>query len=490
MPMPLRDASGSLLRHVAAGLLATAAVFASGAGSDARAAHLGMGFRVGEVTQDSAIVWTRITATGERNRTGFRDPQRQEPRVDEYVPSPVKVADREGEIGGAPGEVRVGISTGGAGPVRWTAWEAVAAEHDFTRQFRLTDLQPATRYAVKVEARAREGAPVSAAAAGSFGTPAAAGTFQEVHFGVVTCQGYWDLDHPEGYHIYPAMAKQGLDFVVPAGDCVYLDSDAPRARTVELARHHWHRMYSLPRLVRFHLTVPGYWEKDDHDAWCNDCWPTMKSPWMNPLTFEQGLRIFREQVPMGERTYRTVRWGKGLQVWFVEGRDFRSPNTMPDGPDKSIWGAEQKKWLTESLKASDATFRVLVSPTPIVGPDRGNKGDNHANAAFRTEGDWFRGWVKDQGLRNFYVCCGDRHWQYMSLHPTGLREFSCGAASDEHAGGNPPQDKEIQPFLRVKGGYLSVNVDRRNEVPWIALRHHDVHGAVVHEFAEPAAGAK
>ena len=45
---------------------------------------------------------------------------------------------------------------------------------------------------------------------------------------------------------------------------------------------------------------------------------------------------------MGEQTYRTFRWGKDLQIWLVEGRDFRSPNNMPDGPDKTIWGAEQK----------------------------------------------------------------------------------------------------------------------------------------------------
>ncbi|MDB6006750.1 MAG: hypothetical protein JWR15_3737, partial [Prosthecobacter sp.] len=27
----------------------------------------------------------------------------------------------------------------------------------------------------------------------------------------------------------------------------------------------------------------------------------------------------------------------------TDGRDYRSPNKMPDGPDKTIWGAEQKE---------------------------------------------------------------------------------------------------------------------------------------------------
>src|SRR6185436_6509670 len=91
---------------------------------------------------------------------------------------------------------------------------------------------------------------------------------------------------------------------------------------------------------------------------------------MLPLIFAEGLGIFREQVPMGERTYRTFRWGKGVQVWFVEGRDFRSPNTMKDGPTKTIWGKEQKQWVFDTLRKSDADFKILISPTPLVGPDR------------------------------------------------------------------------------------------------------------------------
>jgi len=66
-------------------------------------------------------------------------------------------------------------------------------------------------------------------------------------------------------------------------DDVILVDDASRDRTVELARHHWHRMYSLPRHIMFHRKVPGYWEVDDHDSWVNDCWPTMEAKWMLPL---------------------------------------------------------------------------------------------------------------------------------------------------------------------------------------------------------------
>lgn len=447
-------------------------------------AEMAMGFRVGEVTQDSAIIWTRITKNSERNWDGFVDPAKREPKVDEYTPHPVRVDDRQGATPGAPGVVRVTWSTnkdltGG----RTSRWTTVKAEKDFSHQFHLSGLKPATRYYVKVESRDEPNADDRATATGSFGTAASADQWQDVSFGVVTGQSYWDLDHREGYHIYPAMQKQNLNFLVPTGDTVYLDSESPRARTVELARFHWHRMYSLPRHVEFHRFTPGYWEVDDHDTWANDCWPTMKAKWMNPLTFEQGFNIYTEQVPMGRDLYRTIRWGKGLQVWVVEGRRYRSPNTMKDGPDKTIWGKEQLAWLKKTIMESDADFRVLVSPTPIVGPDRDKgKNDNHSNDAFTYEGDLFRSWTAEMKLNNFYTCCGDRHWQYMSIDPKSkLREFSCGPASDKHAGGNPHQP-DWQPFLRVKGGYLTVNVFRADGTPTIAFRHHGVHGKVVHEF--------
>jgi alkaline phosphatase D len=210
----------------------------------------------------------------------------------------------------------------------------------------------------------------------------------------------------------------------------------------------------------------------------------MTPEFMLPMTFADGLRLFREQVPMGDGpTYRTFRWGKDLQVWLVEGRDFRTPNPEPDGPDKSIWGAEQKAWLKRTMLESDATWKVLVSPTPIVGPDRARKRDNHANEAFATEGREIRQWLAANFPDTAFIACGDRHWQYHSIDPaTGVHEFSCGPASDEHAAGSPGFEPDSHRFHRMLGGFLSVSVDRPDGVPTIAFRFHNVDGAVQHEY--------
>ena len=228
--------------------------------------------------------------------------------------------------------------------------------------------------------------------------------------------------------------------------------------------------------------MASYFIKDDHDTWQNDCWPTMDRDCMGTFTFQQGLGVFREQVPMGTSTYRTRRWGKDLQIWMVEGRDFRSANTDADGPDKTIWGEKQKAWFKKTVLASDATFRILISPTPLVGPDRTGNSDNHANKAFQHEGRELRGFLATQ--KNMAVICGDRHWQYMSIHPDSkVREYSCGPVSNKHAGGWKQSDfvRTHHRYLNVIGGFLAVTVERQNGVPTATFRFLDAEGELCYE---------
>jgi alkaline phosphatase D len=263
-----------------------------------------------------------------------------------------------------------------------------------------------------------------------------------------------------------------------AGDVVYYDR---LARSVELANYHWQRTYSLPTLVEFHRRIPSFFLKDDHDTYVNDSWPESAYDWTDAFTFEAGQKIFRQQTGLPDPAYRTFQIGRDLQVWLMEGRDFRSPNSKPDGPQKTIWGSAQKAWLAETLSSSTAHFKVVISPTPIVGPDRDNKRDNHSNVAFETEGRQVRNLIAQ--YPNTVVICGDRHWQYHSVDPeTGLHEFSVGPASDRHAGGWRQDDyrPKVHRFLRVAGGYLEIELLGKPDKRKLIFRHLDTHGSEMH----------
>lgn len=443
------------------------------------------GVRVGEVTDRSAIIWTRLTAHSTRNNDGVKI----EGIYDKKQPKAVTVAASEIE-GACPGSAgRVSIRYGkrqDLSDARSTDWADVSEKEDFTHQFRLEGLEPGSRYFYVSETTGPGGAPQHVPVAGQFETAPSANSPSELTFCAMTCQSYTDRDHPGGHAIYGSMLALRPQFVCLTGDLVYYDTEEPRAVNPVLARLHWARMFSQPLQWELLRHAATYWLKDDHDTLDDDTWPGKS---LGSLSYAEGQRIFREQAPMSGLGYRTFRWGRDLQVWFTDGRDYRSSNTMPDGPEKTIWGPEQKHWFKETIQESKATWKVLVSPTPLVGPDRPTKNDNHSNRGFAHEGNEIRTWLKQHVPENFFVVCGDRHWQYHSVDPTTqVQEFSVGPASDKHAGGTPGEDKTYHRFHRVKGGFLSVSLARDGETSVITFAHRDVQGVVVYSasFRRPA----
>jgi alkaline phosphatase D len=89
-----------------------------------------------------------------------------------------------------------------------------------------------------------------------------------------------------------------------------------------------------------------------------------------------GQRAFLDYNPITEaagqraRLYRNVRWGRHLEFFLLDTRQYRDPNLAPDRPDrpKTMLGREQLMWLEEQLAASDATWKLIVSSVPIAVP--------------------------------------------------------------------------------------------------------------------------
>ena len=413
--------------------------------SSVSAQHFATGIKIGEVDQTSAIVWTRLT----RNESANFD--LLNPKLKQLMP--IDVAP------GMAGEVMLSFvsepALEGSSMVRILDWEKVGAENDFTHQFKLSGLNPNSKYRVRVSSREAGSEDLVDQCRGTFRTAPAVDSTVPVRFIVSTCQAVRSVDSgPDGHAAYQKMLAFDPHFFVHTGDIVYYDK-LPLAKTVEQARAKWNLMFGYGHNKRFHQQVSSYFMKDDHDTLKNDCWPGQK---YGKITFDEGLDIFREQVPMGDRTYRTFRWGKDVQIWMTENRDFRSANTMKDSPEKTILGEQQKKWLMDSIVASDATYKFVISPGPIVGPDKKGKSDNHANDAFAHEGRQLRDFLSKQ--KNTFVICGDRHWQYCSRDPkTGLVELGCGPINDQHNfGGDPGRNAKFHRYFSNKGGFLSVTV--------------------------------
>lgn len=470
-------------------------IFISSCKKKTEGPYFATGIKIGEVTDKSVLIWVRLTTdslpAGPQSPmpvVRYRDPASGQ-IIDEIsgnrddfspvvsYPESHNIHSIQGATIGTEGDVMIYYKPERSNHWEHSEWITVDPQRDYTAQIELTDLAEDHVYELKAVSRYPNSTTIGETLQGKFKTAPEANVSCEVLFAVSTGQAFGDQDAPEGgYKIYDAMLRLDIDFFVHTGDILYYDN---LAKNEDLARWHWSRMYSLPTNLRFHRRVASYFIKDDHDTWLNDCWPGYETEFMGDFTFEQGQAIFLEQVPMYDKTYRTFRWGKDLQIWLMEGRDFRSPNTDPDGPQKTIWGDKQKKWLYQTVQESDATFKLLISPTPIVGPDRLNKHDNHSNKDFSYEGNEVRKFISEQD--NMFVICGDRHWQYVSKDAnTGIIEYSCGPASNQHAGGW--SNDMLRPehlYLNVTGGFLTGMVKRYQNAPHLIMTHFSVDGVVL-----------
>jgi alkaline phosphatase D len=118
----------------------------------------------------------------------------------------------------------------------------------------------------------------------------------------------------------------------------------------------------------------GVW--DDHEV-VNDFGPLTDAPTSPPYTgahlLPLGRQAFVDYTPLvtgGARLYRSLRWGKHLELFVLDTRSFRDANSALDDPasPKTMLGPEQLAWLKQGLAASDATWKVLVSSVPMSIP--------------------------------------------------------------------------------------------------------------------------
>lgn len=458
----------------------------------------GQGIMVGEVTDTSAIVQVRVTqGTKLIDGETFGDGD----------------ALRDGDLHGQAALVLLSIQAEGESESKWIELVQADPVKDYIARVVLTDLKPGTRYVCTAQIKANPHLNPAMTTA-TFKTHPGKGVSVPVRFTLTSCMNYDKFigndpkgtrggpyqgeDRHLGYPSAEAVLKQNPDFVVYAGDVIYYDK-VPKVKTLADMRAKWHRQNNLPRMIALHAAAPGYWMKDDHDHRTND------SDAENDYfpSHELGIKTFREQVPIvgpdddKTPTYRTFRVSKDLQIWFVEGRDYRDANTLEDGPGKTLWGKEQIAWLKQTLLASDAAYRIIISPTPLVGPDDGYKSDNHTNPkGFRHEGEAFKKWGKDNGLwSNTFLMCGDRHWQYHSIDPCGAHEFSCGALNDENSrmGRKPGDKKSTDPDALVKqlftspkptGGFITIAVKpgKADAKPAIGFEFYDDLGEKLYEY--------
>jgi len=272
---------------------------------------------------------------------------------------------------------------------------AALAEHDNTAHIVFDKLRAATAYTYRAWCSAdginADGAVTSRA--GSFHTAPAADTPAAARIvwggdlgGQNVCR-----DAQLGYPIFASLAARKPDLFVALGDMIYAD-DACEALgrygnaqvagpppAVDQAGFwaHWRYNRTDPGQQALLDTVPMVAVWDDHEI-ANDAGPHDDSP-----PFAHGahllppaLHAFLDYQPMAPppddptRLYRSLRWGKLVELFILDTRQFRDANDAPDSDaaPKTMLGTAQHAWLEQALVQSDATWKVIVASVPLSIP--------------------------------------------------------------------------------------------------------------------------
>jgi alkaline phosphatase D len=213
-----------------------------------------------------------------------------------------------------------------------------------------------------------------------------------------------------GYQIFRSMQALTPDFFIPNGDSIYADGYCPpegpgapytgwtnipgdfpkindpsvdwtnTAQVADVYAKHWRYNRADPHFQAFLEQTPVYAQWDDHEV-INDfgaLWGYQNKSDENRAGFPNLVQAGRDNFfwwyPIAHdpsdpnRIYRSFSYGKDLDLFLLDQRSYRSRNDAPDGPDKTLLGADQLKWLEQSLLDSKATWKVISADTPLAVP--------------------------------------------------------------------------------------------------------------------------
>lgn len=243
---------------------------------------------------------------------------------------------------------------------RMTAPQATNADADFTTQFQLDGLEPATVYYLNVVVN---GAPQADAPLAQFKTFPPQGSAQAFKFVHLTDSSV--IPNLEAQSFRYAAAEQP-DFVILGGDFPH-----GKHKTLQAARELYQQLYApetspsirdlVERILR-KFPIAHMW--DDHDYGMNEGDKT------NPLKAAT-FQALQEYFPLYPHSPRGD-WQKfsyaQADFFLLDTRSQRDSHEMPDGPAKSMLdgdnlGAQgQWEWLTNGLRTSTARWKFILSP--------------------------------------------------------------------------------------------------------------------------------
>jgi alkaline phosphatase D len=267
-----------------------------------------------------------------------------------------------------------------------------------------------------------------------------------------------------GYSIFEKMKELSPAFFIANGDMIYAADKCPvkgpsddwknipgnfsgiadpdvNWNNTEQVRDtylkHWQYNRADPYLQGFLQDTSMYTQWDDHEV-INDfgaLWPYWNSFNKDregyPNIVNEGREAFFNYSPTDRnqddknRIYRSFNWGPYLDLFILDGRSYRSPNSMVDTPEnnKTLLGSKQLQWLEQNLANSSAAWKVISSDIPISVPTganasilgrdgwaNGNETNFSSKTGFERELQQLLRFLDDNNIQNIVFVTTDVHF--------------------------------------------------------------------------------
>lgn len=315
---------------------------------------------------------------------------------------------------------------------------SVAVDGDGFAKLPITGLAADTVYYFGVRADAT----LLAVGRGRFRTAPVAGTPTWFRFSGGSCQT--TNSNPDVFADMAALSPlPALAFHM--GDWHYRDFVNPSAATV---RDQWKSSLAPANVRTLLSTIPTEYEPDNHDGPGPD-------GHAGTTGFNNVLSVFRQVVPThtlpatdGRGLWRSLVWGR-IRFVILDTRSQRAPRTDPNGPAKTMLGAEQKSWLLDEL-AQPEPVKVIVST--IMWRTGGITNDRWGS--FRDEFLEVKAAIQADPSIRAYVISGDRHNPAFSDGSHGDQDtyLANAVAAPFQQGSETPQAGEVWDAYYDTGG--------------------------------------
>lgn len=367
-----------------------------------------------------------------------------------------------------------------AGATVTTVDSSSLAANDHVAKFHVTGLTAGTKYLYKFEKVEAGGGTFLFAGdtnAFYFNTVPAERTNKIVTAGFISCVN----DTTDA--LWTEMGNHNLDVLALCGDTPYIDTGD--LTSIRNKHRHFLQRPTLSPLLK-NISIVGTW--DDHDFGLNggDGLDTAS----RKVNTRKGLIEYRAHDQYGDGAgngiYHKTDLG-AMEIFMVDPRWFSQTAASPVDPNQSTClGSAQWQWLLDSIRNSQAPFKVIVT-----GQIWQNKKNSEWDDWFTyyTERDKLLDIIRDEKISGVVLFGGDIHVARYLMHPQrvgyDLHDFIMSPGHKSVISSLNVYHPDLEWSNEAINQFLTMKADTTKAVPELTVQYLDKDGNINHELVIP-----